>query len=331
MRINALLSGFSPVAGKGGGNSLPFSGDAAKSARQDSGPADVFVQGQPWKNMAGAKTTAVAGGRSCGCKACPACATQAYAAQAGVKQDIPASGAAAAEKEEQGAERSGAREGAQSAPVAKEQPGSGQEGGEPANAATGQKGTDGEVLTQAERLQVAELALIDTKVRAHEMAHLAAAGSYATGGANFQYVKGPDGKRYAVGGEVGIDTGKESTPEATISKMQTVRAAALAPADPSPQDRKVAARASLVITEASHELQMIRLEQAKGEAEGKAIPEAGLEGAPLPAAGEKSAASGDQPGKNGAFGNEPSPKAHHPAAAIMAGLMRPPSRFHIAV
>lgn len=328
MRINALLSGFSPVAVKGGENSLPFSGDAAKSARQDSGSADVFVQGQPWKNMAAAKTTAVAGEKSCGCKACPACAAQAYTVQAGVKQDIPASGAAAAEKEEQGAELSGASEGAQSAPVAKEQPGSGQEGGEPA---TGQKGTDGEVLTQAERLQVAELELIDTKVRAHEMAHLAAAGSHATGGANFQYVKGPDGKRYAVGGEVGIDTGKASSPEATISKMQTVRTAALAPSDPSPQDRKVAARASLVITEASHELQMIRLEQTKGKAEGKAIPEAGLEGASLSATEKTSPASGDQPGKNPAFGNEPSPKAYNPAAAIMAGLMRPPSRFHIAV
>ncbi len=331
MRINALLSGVSPVAVKGGENPLPFSGKGAKSAGQGSGPTDVFVQGQPWKNMAAAKKAAVAGEKSCGCKACPACAIQAYTAQAGVKKDIPAAGAAAAEKEEQGAELSGASEGVQSAPVAEAQRGSGQEGGEPARAATGQKGTDGEALTQAERLQVAELELIDTKVRAHEMAHLAAAGSYATGGANFQYVKGPDGKRYAVGGEVGIDTGKESTPEATISKMQTVRAAALAPADPSPQDRKVAARASLVITEASHELQMIRLEQTKGKAESEAGPEAGLEGAPLSATEETGAASGDQSGKNPAFGNEPSPKAYNPAAAIMAGLMRPSSRFHIAV
>lgn len=335
MRINALLSGFSPVAVRGGENTPSFSGGTAGSARQDSGSADVFVQGQPWKNMATASAATATGSKPCGCKTCPACAAQAYAEQAGVKKDVPAPAVAVAEKEEKVAEPSGAGGEVKSAPVSKAREDAAQETAEPVKkkpqAAAGPKGTDGETLTQAERLQVAELELVDTKVRAHEMAHLAAAGSYATGGANFQYAKGPDGKQYAVGGEVGIDTGKESTPEATISKMQTVRAAALAPADPSPQDQKVAARASLVITEASQELQMVRLEQTKGKAEGKAIPEAGSAEASPSASGEKGAVSGDQPGKEEPSGQAQPPKGQNPAAAIMAGLMRLPARFHIAV
>jgi hypothetical protein len=179
-------------------------------------------------------------------------------------------------------------------------------------------------------MQVAELEMIDTKVRAHELAHLAAAGSYATGGASFQYAKGPDGKQYAVAGEVGIDTGKESSPEATISKMQTVRAAALAPADPSPQDQKVAARASLVIAEASQELQMIRLEQTKGKAGDMAKADSGLPEKPLPQKGQEAAGSEGQQGQESAS-VQPPPGKGQQAAAIMAGLMRPPSRIHIAV
>lgn len=329
MRINALLSGFSPVAVRGGENARLFSGGTAESARRDNGSADVFLQGQPWKNMAAASPAAVAGGKPCACKTCPACAAQAYAEQAVARKDIPVPGVAAAGKEEKAAEPSGASEGAKDAPVAK-----GQEGVEPVRerpqAAAGPKGANGEVLTQAERLQIAELEMIDTKVRAHELAHLAAAGSYATGGASFQYAKGPDGKQYAVGGEVGIDTGKESSPEATISKMQTVRAAALAPADPSPQDQKVAARASLVIAEASQELQMIRLEQVRGKTGDAAKVEAGLAGKPLPQAGEKAVASGSQQSKEDVAGQQPPGKAQQ-AASIMAGFMRPVSQIHIAV
>ncbi len=36
----------------------------------------------------------------------------------------------------------------------------------------------------------------DHEVRAHEQAHLGAAGQYARGGANFTYQHGPDGKSY---------------------------------------------------------------------------------------------------------------------------------------
>ena len=73
------------------------------------------------------------------------------------------------------------------------------------------------------------------------------------GRANYEYTQGPDGRRYAVGGEVSIDVSPERTAEATIRKMQVVRRAAMAPADPLPQDRMVAAQASRTEQEAHAE------------------------------------------------------------------------------
>ncbi|XLM21540.1 catalase, partial [Chromobacterium piscinae] len=79
----------------------------------------------------------------------------------------------------------------------------------------------------------------DTDVRRHEAAHQAAGGSLA-GAASFTYEQGPDGKQYAIGGEVPIQMSQGGTPQQTIQNAETVRAAALAPADPSGQDRAVA-------------------------------------------------------------------------------------------
>ena len=76
------------------------------------------------------------------------------------------------------------------------------------------------------------------------MAHIAAGGPYVRGGARFEYEKGPDGRCYAVGGEVSIDTSPEKDPRATLQKMKVVQRAALAPAHPSAQDRRVAAQAA---------------------------------------------------------------------------------------
>jgi hypothetical protein len=83
----------------------------------------------------------------------------------------------------------------------------------------------------------------DREVRMHEQAHAAVGGQYA-GAPSYEYESGPDGKRYAVGGEVSIDVSAEKTPADTIRKMQQVKAAALAPAEPSAQDYKVAADAT---------------------------------------------------------------------------------------
>lgn len=111
-----------------------------------------------------------------------------------------------------------------------------------------------EILNRQEILEIQKLKHRDIEVRTHEMAHLAVAGKYSRGGASFTYQKGPDGVSYAVSGEVGIDIAKEKEPEQTISKMQTIRRAALAPASPSSADRSIAARASIMESQARQEI-----------------------------------------------------------------------------
>ncbi len=93
---------------------------------------------------------------------------------------------------------------------------------------------------------ISKLESADTKVRAHEAAHVAAGGGVVTGGANFSYTKGPDGKMYATAGEVPIDTSDGNNPEETIRKARQIIAAAMAPSDPSPQDYRVAATAAVM-------------------------------------------------------------------------------------
>ncbi len=110
-------------------------------------------------------------------------------------------------------------------------------------------------LTGEEQAELRELASADREVRAHEQAHMATAGPYARGGPSYQYEEGPDGRQYAVGGEVGIDSSPVAgDPEASIDKAQQVRAAALAPATPSGQDMRVAAAAAQMAAQARLEL-----------------------------------------------------------------------------
>jgi len=112
-----------------------------------------------------------------------------------------------------------------------------------------------EALTEEELAQIEELEQRDQEVRAHEQAHLSAGGAYVSGGASYEYQTGPDGERYAIGGEVQIDVSPiKGDPEATIQKMRQVRAAALAPASPSARDRAVAAQAAAAIQEARVEM-----------------------------------------------------------------------------
>ncbi|HYG89142.1 MAG TPA: putative metalloprotease CJM1_0395 family protein [Azospirillum sp.] len=125
------------------------------------------------------------------------------------------------------------------------------------------KTADGQGLTDEQQKQVTKLKEIDAKVRQHEQAHQAA-GSGHTGSASYSYQEGPDGKRYAVGGEVPIDTGSERTPEATIRKMEAVKRAALAPADPSPQDLRVAAQAEMQKVRAQQELSAQAVDEHAG-------------------------------------------------------------------
>lgn len=109
-------------------------------------------------------------------------------------------------------------------------------------------------LDPGEKQQVDDLKQRDTEVKAHEQAHMASGGGLVQGGATYEYQTGPDGKMYAVGGEVSIDLSPERTPDATIRKMQQVRRAALAPSEPSGTDRAVAAQASQIEAQARAEL-----------------------------------------------------------------------------
>ncbi|MDX1353690.1 MAG: putative metalloprotease CJM1_0395 family protein, partial [Thiomicrorhabdus sp.] len=63
-----------------------------------------------------------------------------------------------------------------------------------------------QAVQQQVQAVINQLKARDAEVRAHEMAHLSTAGGYARGGMSFTYQMGPDGKQYAIGGEVGIDT-----------------------------------------------------------------------------------------------------------------------------
>ncbi len=112
------------------------------------------------------------------------------------------------------------------------------------------------------RLIIEQLKIREKRVIAHEMAHKAVGGRYA-GTPHYTYTRGPDGKYYITGGEVPIDTSEERDPEATIRKMEIVRAAALAPADPSPQDIRVAQIATIKEIKARQELERLKEEQWK--------------------------------------------------------------------
>jgi hypothetical protein len=135
----------------------------------------------------------------------------------------------------------------------------------------GRAASPSEELTEEERAQVEKLAKRDREVRAHEQAHRVAGGRYA-GAAQYSRTMGPDGKTYVTGGEVSISVSEvPGDPQATIVKMEVVKRAALAPAQPSSQDRAVHAQASRIEQEARAEL--LR-EQAEASEPREASPEA---------------------------------------------------------
>lgn len=101
--------------------------------------------------------------------------------------------------------------------------------------------------------ELRQLKARDREVRTHEQAHKAAGGGHA-GSIQLDFETGPDGKRYAVSGEVPIDVSAvKGDPDKTLQKMATVQRAALAPANPSGADRAVAARAAATASQARAE------------------------------------------------------------------------------
>lgn len=110
-----------------------------------------------------------------------------------------------------------------------------------------------------------ELKARDQEVRNHEQMHKSIAGQHA-GAASYTYQQGPDGHRYAVGGEVSIDMSEVADDaQATLEKMQQIQRAALAPNEPSSQDRQVAAQAGQKAAQALNEIAQEKMD-AKQEA-----------------------------------------------------------------
>ncbi|EIT3404247.1 hypothetical protein L1378_001777 [Campylobacter coli] len=125
---------------------------------------------------------------------------------------------------------------------------------------------NGVELTIQQVQQVRELQSIDRNVKAHEAAHQAAGGGLA-GAASFSYTRGPYNQMYATAGEVPIRMQKGRTPEETIANARQVVAAAMAPADPSPQDYKVAANALKMEFEARAEATKLKAQEAQEKKE----------------------------------------------------------------
>ena len=143
-----------------------------------------------------------------------------------------------------------------------------------ADAASGDTAVSPQQQAQQQQ-QIAALASRDREVRSHEQAHTAVGGSYA-GAPTYSFKRGPDGQAYAVGGEVSIDVGPiPNDPAATLRKMEVVQQAALAPAEPSAQDLRVAAQAQVLAAQARSELAALQREEvAAAAAERKAEAQA---------------------------------------------------------
>ncbi|MEO0824015.1 MAG: putative metalloprotease CJM1_0395 family protein, partial [Pseudomonadota bacterium] len=140
-------------------------------------------------------------------------------------------------------------------------------------------------LTDGERALVSALQARDREVRAHEEAHARVGGQYA-GQPSYTFQRGPDGGAYAIGGSVPIDVAPvEGDPRATLAKMRIVKAAALAPAEPSTSDRRIAAIADVEARKALSDLaQLSREARADDGATQRAGAVDGSTDAPTPQA-----------------------------------------------
>ncbi|MBI9072473.1 MAG: hypothetical protein JEY94_12805 [Melioribacteraceae bacterium] len=132
-----------------------------------------------------------------------------------------------------------------------------------------EKAPDSEVKEKKkEQEEVKRLKDRDREVKIHEQAHKRTAGSLSSGPPNYEYTIGPDGQRYASGGDVSIDVSPvPDDPEATIRKARQIKQAALAPQRPSSQDRKVAQEAAQMERNAQVELQKKKLSDSKDSIE----------------------------------------------------------------
>ncbi|WP_415890344.1 putative metalloprotease CJM1_0395 family protein [Neptuniibacter sp. SY11_33] len=130
-----------------------------------------------------------------------------------------------------------------------------------------------------------DLAKRDREVRAHEQAHASIGGQY-TSAPSYTYERGPDGRLYAVAGEVKIDTSPvPNDPQATLEKAEIIQRAALGVAEPSAADRAAAADARAMAAEARAE--MLQQEEEVRADETRSAEESESEDDDSPTAGER--------------------------------------------
>lgn len=132
--------------------------------------------------------------------------------------------------------------------------------------------------------EIAQLKQREQEVIAHEAAHKAVGGQYASA-ASYTYTTGPDGKKYIDGGEVSIHTPATNDPEEALKIAEIVRRAALAPANPSSQDISVAASASQDAAVARAEIARAEITEKQGGEE-QAAGEKDAADSSLPVSGE---------------------------------------------
>ena len=215
--------------------------------------------------------------------------------------------------------------------AAEGQNGDAPEGGEsteedaPAAAQPAGNGAGPTGLTPEQQQVVQELERTDAEIRRHEQAHASAGGPYA-GAPSYDYTRGPDGRLYAIGGDVQIDAAVvPGNPEATIRKMQIVRRAALAPASPSPQDQRVAAIAQQRIIEARREQSELEIEEREAAAAERA--EAQERAARLQPASGSAVSGGDTAGGSSEIGPQTSapviPALVNGATAVTGPVVTP--------
>ncbi|MDQ7045561.1 MAG: putative metalloprotease CJM1_0395 family protein [Sulfurimonas sp.] len=119
-------------------------------------------------------------------------------------------------------------------------------------------------LSPDEERLVNDLQSRDSEVKTHEAAHQSAGGGM-TGAASYTYQQGPDGKMYAIGGEVSINMPSGSSPQETIANARQVAASAMAAGSPSPQDHAVAASARVMEMKAQQQLAKEQHKQVLGK------------------------------------------------------------------
>ncbi len=131
----------------------------------------------------------------------------------------------------------------------------------------GKKSVKNKEMSREEQQKTRELQQTDRKVRAHEQAHVSASGRIAVSAPSYDYETGPDGRRYAVGGSVNYNVPTTECPKDEQLLARQLRRMALAPMDPSPKDRAVAAKASAKEARASREIREEQTEEQASESE----------------------------------------------------------------